>query len=77
MAASRTDAGRSSLPARTHVSSGTYRCISCGHVIELPSAGQLPTCPRDDGHHAFKAWHLQSRSNQSAPHDQRTSPKPR
>jgi len=33
------------VPAGSDVSSGTYKCTSCGNQIEIPSTKHLPPCP--------------------------------
>jgi predicted RNA-binding Zn-ribbon protein involved in translation (DUF1610 family) len=33
------------VPAGSDVSSGTYRCTSCGNEIDVSSTKHLPPCP--------------------------------
>jgi predicted RNA-binding Zn-ribbon protein involved in translation (DUF1610 family) len=33
------------VPAGSDVSSGTYRCTSCGNEIDVSSTTSLPPCP--------------------------------
>ena len=33
------------VPAGSDVSSGTYRCTSCGHELAISSTKSLPPCP--------------------------------
>jgi len=34
------------VPAGSDVSSGTYRCTSCGETIDVSSTNSLPPCPK-------------------------------
>ena len=34
------------VPAGSDVSSGTYRCTSCGYELDVQSSQHLPPCPR-------------------------------
>ncbi|MCA9078406.1 MAG: hypothetical protein KDA93_25490 [Planctomycetaceae bacterium] len=61
-----------SLETGTPVEAGTYRCVSCGHVMKLKAAGELPSCPQEEGHHAIKAWKRFSDHDRTArPHNPR------
>ena len=37
------------VPAGSDVSSGTYRCTSCGNEIDLGSSDSLPPCANCNG----------------------------
>lgn len=34
------------VPAGSDVSSGTYRCTSCGYELDVQSTQHLPPCPK-------------------------------
>lgn len=34
------------VPAGSDVSSGTYKCTSCGYDLQVTSTKHLPPCPR-------------------------------
>jgi hypothetical protein len=43
------------IPVGSDVSSGTYRCTSCGYELGVQSIQSLPPCPKCDGPYSWKA----------------------
>ncbi len=45
-----------SISSGEQADAGAYQCTSCGHVLQLDTECELPTCPKDEGLHANHAW---------------------